>query len=363
MKFSLFYELQLDSPTRAKEAALFPAVIEQIKLADKLGYHAVWVVEHHGLYEYSHSSAPEVLLGFAAAHTEKIRLGHGVTLLSHRYNHPIRVSERVATLDILSRGRVNFGTGKSASLVEQLAFENDLGTLHEQWEEALRMIVAMWQSDVFEYKGRFFDVPPIQIVPRPLQAPHPPLYAACTRPESAASVGRLGLGALNFALGSDTELADKIARYRAATRDARASGGAIGASVNDHFACTPLALVLPDDTRACRHGMRGARFFTEALNQYYFSGKRPVGPLAVARGELDAASLERAMRRRNTPEDTYNVCCGDPAFAREYVARFQALGVDELILVMQMGTVPSEVVLESVRTFGEQVLPYFANAS
>jgi alkanesulfonate monooxygenase SsuD/methylene tetrahydromethanopterin reductase-like flavin-dependent oxidoreductase (luciferase family) len=247
--------------------------------------------------------------------------------------------------------------------VEQLAFENDVGTLHDQWEEALRMIVAMWQSDVFEYKGRFFDVPPTQILPRPLQTPHPPLFAACTRPDSAEGVGRLGLGALNFALGSDRELAAKLARYRAGVAEARRAGNGIGASVNDHFACTPLALVLPDDKLACRHGMRGARFFSEALNQYYFSGQRPVGPLAVTREELDAASLERAMQRRNTPQDTYNVCCGDPAFAREYVARFQALGVDELILVMQMGTVPSEVVLESVRTFGEQVLPYFANAS
>jgi alkanesulfonate monooxygenase SsuD/methylene tetrahydromethanopterin reductase-like flavin-dependent oxidoreductase (luciferase family) len=363
MKFSLFYELQLDSPTRAKEAALFPAVIEQIKLADRLGYHAVWFVEHHGLYEYSHSSAPEVLLGFAAAHTENIRLGHGVTLLPHRYNHPIRVAERVATLDILSRGRVNFGTGKSASSVEQLAFENDLSTLHEQWEEALRMIVGMWQNDVFEYRGRFFDVPPTQVVPRPLQSPHPPLYAACTRPDSAEEVGRLGLGALNFALGSDAELGHKLARYRAAVKQAEVTRSAIGARVNDHFACTPLALVLPDDTRACRLGLRGARFFSEALNQYYFSGRRPVGPLAVPRDELDDASVARAMRRRNTPDDKYNVCCGDPAFAREYVSRFQALGVDELILVMQMGTVPSEAVLESVRTFGEQVLPYFADAS
>lgn len=360
MKFSLFYELQIASPTPQSEAQLFHDVISQIELADRLGYHAAWAVEHHGLYEYSHSSAPEVLLAFAAARTRRIRLGHGVALLPRRYNHPIRVAERAATLDILSGGRLELGTGKSSSRVEQLAFENDLETLEDEWREALGMLVRMWQSDVFEHRGRFFDVPPTQIVPRPVQAPHPPLYAACTRPGSAEAVGRLGLGALNFALGSDHELSQKIARYRAAVGGARAAGSAVSARVTDHFACAPLALVLPDDARACRHGLRGARFFSASLNQYYFTEGRPLGPLAVPRDDLPDDQLERAMRRRNTPEDTYNVLCGDPAFAREYVARFAELGVDELMLVMQMGTLSSEIVTESILTFGERVLPHFA---
>src|SRR5882724_6054199 len=159
MKFSIFYEMQISKPTRAREAQLFRDCLEQATLADKLGYHCVWEVEHHGLYEYSHSSAPEIFLSFVAARTERIRLGHGVTLLPHRYNHPIRIAERVATLDILSGGRVNWGSGKSSSLVEQLAFENDLATLHEQWLEAVEMILKMWSSEVFSFKGRFFDIP------------------------------------------------------------------------------------------------------------------------------------------------------------------------------------------------------------
>src|SRR6266404_2711821 len=185
MKFSLFYELQISEPTRQSEAAMYRECVEQAAMADKLGYHCIWAVEHHGLYEYSHSSAPEVFLSFVAAQTERIRIGHGVSLLPHRYNHPIRIAERVATLDILSGGRVNWGSGKSSSLVEQIAFENDLKTLHDQWLEAVEMIPRMWSSDVFEHHGRFFQVPPTQILPKPVQAPHPPMFAACTKPESA----------------------------------------------------------------------------------------------------------------------------------------------------------------------------------
>ncbi len=245
MKFSIFFEMQMSNPTRASERQTFLDCVEQAVLADELGYHCVWEVEHHGLYEYSHSSAPEVFLSFVAARTKRIRLGHGVTLLPFRYNHPIRIAERVATLDILSGGRVSWGSGKSSSLVEQHAFENDVATLHEQWLEAVTIIPRMWASDVFEHQGRFFRIPPTQIIPKPVQEPHPPMFAACRKPEAAA-VGRLGLGALNFAFGTDDYLTEKVAEYRRAVASAQPLGRQV-----------------------------------ESMSRYYFSGTRPVGRLDV----------------------------------------------------------------------------------
>jgi alkanesulfonate monooxygenase SsuD/methylene tetrahydromethanopterin reductase-like flavin-dependent oxidoreductase (luciferase family) len=355
MKFSLFYEMQIADPTRESEPKLFHDCLEQAVLADSLGYHCIWEVEHHGLFEYSHSSAPEIFLSFVAAKTKRIRIGHGVTLLPFRYNHPIRIAERIATLDILSEGRLNWGSGKSSSLVEQEAFENDKKTLHEQWLEAVRIIPKMWKADVFEYKGRFFDIPPTQVIPKPVQKPHPPMFAACTKPESAAAVGKLGLGALNFAVGSDAYLAQKVADYRAAI----ATAEPVGEAVTNHFACTPPALVLDDDRKAARYGLRGARFFSESLARYYFVGDRPTGRLGVSRDFFADADLDSAMALRNTPDDPMNVMCGDATYAREYIERFREIGVDELILVMQLGTVPHELIMESIRTFGEKVLPHF----
>ncbi len=231
MKFSLLYEMQISEPTREREHQNLRDCVEQVVLADQLGYHCVWAVEHHGLYEYSHSSSPEVFLSFAAARTQRIRIGHGVTLLPYRYNHPIRIAERIATLDILSDGRVNWGTGKSSSRVEQVAFECRIDQLHAQWAEALEMIPRMWSEEVFEFDGRFHKIAPIQVIPKPLQRPHPPIFAACSKPESAAAVGRLGLGALNFALGNDTHLAQKVREYRRAVEDACPSGR----QVNNHL--------------------------------------------------------------------------------------------------------------------------------
>ena len=353
MKFSLLIEIQLASPTASSERQAFFDAVDQAVLADDLGYDTVWAVEHHGLLEYSHCSAPEVLLSYIAARTKRIRLGHAVTLTPHRYNHPIRVAERIATLDILSEGRVSWGSGKSASHTEQGAFQIDRAELEGQWREALEMIPRMWGSDLFEWNGTYFNIPPTPILPKPVQRPHPPIFAACSRPESVVVAGSLGAGSLNFTAGTDQVLADKVRSYREAVR------GVEGKHVNDHFACTPTALVLDDDRAACSYGFRGARFFGEALATYFFSPTRIVGPLDIARDPLTASQLADAMAKRSKTDGPLTSVIGDPTAACEAVQRFQAAGVDELILVMQMATVPQEVVMRSLRTFAEKVMPFF----
>ncbi|MGA8220650.1 MAG: LLM class flavin-dependent oxidoreductase [Candidatus Acidiferrales bacterium] len=356
MKFSLFFELQPADASVSAERRVFAECVEQALLADELGYHEVWAVEHHGLQEYSHCSAPEVLLGFLAGRTKRIRLGHGVTLTPYRYNHPIRVAERIATLDILSEGRVDWGSGKSSSLVEQEAFEINHGELESQWLEAFSMIPRMWRSDVFEWEGTHFHIPPTAILPKPVQRPHPPIFVACSRPETVELAGKLGAGSLNFTAGSDDYLLNKIRAYRAAIASARGPAG----MVNNRFCCTPTTLVLKDDRKACEFGFRGSRFFQESLATYFLSRERIVGKLDVSREPLSNAQLAKAMADRNTPGSALNSAIGDPQSAIETIRRFQSAGVDELILVMQMATVPHEIILESLRTFAEKVMPHFA---
>ncbi len=355
MKFSLLIEIQIENPTPESERRAFHECVEQAVLADQLGYHEVWAVEHHGLWEYSHCSAPELLLSHIAALTKRIRLGHAVTLTPYRYNHPIRIAERIATLDILSGGRVDWGSGKSSSLVEQGAFEIDRAELDGQWREALQMIPRMWRSDLFEWNGKFFHIPPTAIIPKPLQQPHPPIFAACSRPESVELAGSLGIGSLNFTAGNDDYLKRKIESYRAAIAGARGIAG----SVNNRFCCTPTALVLDDDREACAWGFRGARFFQESLSTYFFSRERITGPIEINRDPLTESELDKAMASRGTPNSPLTSVIGDPSAARESVSRFQAAGVDELILVMDLGTIPHEVVTRSLKTFAEKVMPHF----
>src|SRR5256885_6115186 len=139
MKFDLLYELQAPKPhDERSEYRCYHEALEQIELADRLGYDTVWEVEHHFLNEFAHSSAPEVFLAAVAQRTRRIRLGHGVVLLPHKFNHPIRVAERVAALDLLSDGRVEFGTGRSSQF-EQAGFEVDTPPSPELWQGSLAL--------------------------------------------------------------------------------------------------------------------------------------------------------------------------------------------------------------------------------
>src|SRR3978361_531810 len=123
MRFGIFYEHQMPRPWEdgAHEKLLRDA-LDQVELADRVGFDYVWEVEHHFLEEYSHLSAPEVFLAAASQRTSRIRLGHGIVQLPPVTNHPVRVAERIATLDLVSDGRVEFGTGESSSDAELGAF-------------------------------------------------------------------------------------------------------------------------------------------------------------------------------------------------------------------------------------------------
>ncbi len=352
MKFSLFIEAQLADGKPAAEQKLFHEIVAQAELADMLGYHAIWAVEHHGLYEYSHCSAPEVLLAYIAARTKTIRLGHGVTLSPGRYNHPIRIAERIATLDILSNGRANWGSGKSSTRVEQEAFQVDKGELDGQWREALEMIPRMWRSDIFEHRGTHYDIPPTAIIPKPVQQPNPPAYIACSRPESIVTAGELGVGSLNFAGATQTVLTQHVRQYR----DAISRCPQPPRRITNQFCCTPAALILEDDREACAIGFRGARYHQEGLGHYFFSPLRSLGSPEFNTAPLSADELDRAMAARSHPDQPLNTIIGDPAAAMDSVRSFQQAGVDELILVMQVGTVPHDAIMRSLRLFAEKVM-------
>lgn len=359
MKFSLFYEMQMSNDAPGTEARVFREALDQAILADQLGYHCVWAVEHHGLYEYAHSAAPEIFLSFVAARTKNLRLGHGVSLTPYKFNHPIRVAERVATLDILSGGRVNWGSGKSSSVVEAKLFGIPESELHEQWEEALEMVPAIWSSDVFEWSSKNYQVPPVHIVPKPVQSPHPPMFGPTANIRSLQRVAELGLGALNFSMASFEELKDRVNLYRKTLMEAPAPKNY---QKTNHFCVTVNTCVLEDDHEACYHGFRGARFFRDSFDKYYFTEERPpLGRLDVDRSDLNPIALTIAKNSRFVVNSAPGLSIiGDPVVAREKVSMFKNAGVDELILIVQLATVPSDVVMRTLRNFAESVMPHFS---
>ncbi len=224
MKFGIIYELQMQKPwDENEEFNTYHEALDQIELADKVGFDYVWEVEHHFLVEYSHSSAPEVFLGAVSQRTKNIRIGHGVALLPGPFNHPIRVAERTAALDIVSKGRVELGTGRSITEQELGGFSIDPADSRPMWEEAIQMIPKMWTQDTFSWEGDYFSVPPRNVIPRPVQKPHPPMWMACTQPESFRLAGSKGLGALSFGFIAPGVLEASLSVYR--SRDRRCGAG------------------------------------------------------------------------------------------------------------------------------------------
>src|SRR4029077_15380930 len=176
MKFGIFYEHQLPRPWNdGDEHRIYQQALDQVELADRLGIDHAWEVEHHFLEEYSHSSAPEVFLAACSQRTKQIRLGHGIVLMPPNYNHPARVAERIAALDLVSGGRVEFGTGESSAELELGGFRIPRADKREIWQGTPRASVRMFVEDPFlGHEGKYFSMPVRTVVPKPVQKPHPP---------------------------------------------------------------------------------------------------------------------------------------------------------------------------------------------
>ena len=231
MKFGIFYEHQLPRPwDEDSERELIQDALDQVELADQLGIQYVWEVEHHFLEEYSHSSAPEVFLAARSQRTKNIRLGHGIIQTAPHYNHPARTAERVAMLDLVSNGRVEFGSGESSTEAELGGFRIDPLLKREQWLEGLEVAIrCMTETPFTGVDGKYVQMPPRNVVPKPVQKPHPPLWVACSRRDTILLAAEKGIGALTFAF-IDPEEADALgqrlrgdARRERACRSARPS--------------------------------------------------------------------------------------------------------------------------------------------
>lgn len=356
MRFGLLFELQFARPwSPGWEARLYHEGLEQIALADRLGFDAVWAVEHHFLTEYSHSSAPELFLAAASQRTNRVRIGHGVTLLPPAYNNPIRVAERIAALDILSNGRVDFGTGRSGTPAELEGFGIAPAESKAMWDEMLHIIPRMWQEDPFSYEGRFFSMPPRSIWPKPVQKPHPPLWVAATSPTTFVEAGERGLGILCFIIGQPSDLTSRITSYREAITRAVPAGSVI----NEQVAGFTITLCLDDDEEARRIGGPAALWYTAMLSTILGRWRGQVIPGYEYYGAVGDAAARESAREAGSLIGSGAFCIGDPESCIRIVERYQEAGVDQLICLMQAGRVPHEKIMRSIELFAERVIPRF----
>ena len=349
MKFGIFYEHQLPRPWQENsEYELLQNSLTQIELADKLGYDYAWEVEHHFLEEYSHSSAPEVFLGAASQRTTNIRLGHGVIQLPT--NQPHRIAERVATLDLLSKGRVELGMGEGAGPAELHPFGTQVRSKRDRWEEAVKAIIPMFTKESWEFHGEYHDFPARNVIPKPYQKPHPPLWVACSNIKTIGQAGEWGMGALGFTFVSPDAATAWVNKYynNLLHRPNRLTEY----PVNPNIAMVSGFMCAETDEEAYEKAS-GWTFFIFALSYY---GRKGVD----APGEGNLWEEFQDWRHSEKAQDAFKgALIGSPATIRKKLHQFQEAHVDQVILLNQAGKTSHEDICGSLKMFAEEVMPEF----
>jgi len=355
MKLSLFYELTTDDPNvPGAVQRRFNEALDQCELADKSGFTGVWAVEHHFLPGYSSMSCPEVFLAAVSQRTKQLRLGHAIMHLPYKINNPIRAAERIATLDVLSNGRVEFGGGRATSQEELEGFDVDPTVTQAQWAEAMQIIPRMWTEEYFEYDSDLIHIPRRRITPKPVQQPHPPMWVASTQPSSITFAGEHGLGVLGFGI-SDLNSDDYVKMYREALKNAKPAAGAI----NDRFAVLRIALCCPTDAEAVEIQEYNYRLFNEqvgGLFRPWLEGTPPPSYEYIIEN-FKRQIAQGAQHSMQELVEMDQACIGSPETCARVLNKLADAGVDEVMLFMQGGRTPHEKILESIRLFGSEVLP------
>jgi alkanesulfonate monooxygenase SsuD/methylene tetrahydromethanopterin reductase-like flavin-dependent oxidoreductase (luciferase family) len=353
MEFGIFS--QMHTPYDDDEHSRFLREIEVAEAVDAVGFKYDWSPEHHFLQHYSHQPAPEVFLTWVAAKTKQIHVGTAITNLTAKVNHPARVAERIATLDHLSEGRVEFGTGRGSSSTEWAGF--DIPSASEtkpMWRESLEQIPRMWSDAPYAFEGKYFKMPERNVLPKPYSKPNPPIWVACSSPPTFTEAGELGLGALCFTFGTPEQIAPLVKAYKDAIKRCQKP---VGGYINDNIAVTTNMFCLPDGDEA-RALFCKAR--TEYFSQLFFSWldsiprpqgfpkEGPVPKLPPPTSESLKDGLKGGGRQVGAPEEI-----------AEVVKMYEAIGVDQLIYSPLTMTMDQKYVLRSIETFGKHVLPRF----
>jgi alkanesulfonate monooxygenase SsuD/methylene tetrahydromethanopterin reductase-like flavin-dependent oxidoreductase (luciferase family) len=320
--------------------------------ADKAGFKYLWATEHHFLTQYSHLSANEVFMPYVAAKTENIHIGSGIINVTPPVNHPARIAERVAMIDHLSGGRFEFGMGRGSSSTEQKGFGiMDPELTKEMVDETMPQFKHMWREGLYSYDGKFFKMPPRNVLPKPYSDPHPPMWVAAGNPGTFEKAARMGVGVLCFTTGSPEALAPLIEVYKKNIEKAEP----IGEYVNNNVMVTSQMLCLEDGQKARDIACNMTSGYQNSLVFHYLDTfPKPAGipdyPALIP--EPSPTDLEQAI-------GAGLVCVGTPDEVSRAVKGYADVGADQLTFGQLSTTMPIEIAEEAVATFGKYVLPEY----
>lgn len=360
MKFGIGLMIPVERPwDEGKEAKAYADALRFAEVADRLGFDQLWLVEHHFLEEYSHCSAPELFLSAVAQRTSRIRLGRGIAICLPEMNHPVQLAERSAVLDILSGGRLELGTGRSATWVELGGFRVDPDRTKECWDEVVRELPKIWMSERYRFDGQFFSFPERAVLPKPVQKPHPPLWVAVSSEGTEIDAAERGLGWHGLSQGGFSEMEVRIKEYRRRIQSCEP----VGAFVNEQVNMSNFLYCHEDAATAEGRGRDLVqRFLTAASRQMAAKDVVPSHSYrtsAVLGRMREAAEAE--LKRSGPKKGPEGLTFGTPDQIITVVKRWESVGVDRINFgITSTGFADADTVVESMELFAEAVMPAFA---
>jgi alkanesulfonate monooxygenase SsuD/methylene tetrahydromethanopterin reductase-like flavin-dependent oxidoreductase (luciferase family) len=361
MRFGLFYQIQVPKPwTPQSESQRIHEALEQIPFAEQHGFESVWFSEHHFRPVWSHNSAPDLTLAAVSQRTSKIRLGIGVVLAP--IHHPLHVAARMATLDILSRGRVDVGLGRTGYPYQLTPYGSDLRDTRGMWQEFAELLPRIWTEEVISHRGVYFRIPPREVLPKPVQDPHPPLWSACGSDETARLSGAFGMGGLFSGEGGPQRVEQLIALYRQ-------SLGTVPGKPVRHAALMTAGYCHEDPKVAARRGTELIDWYMEQQRERARLVWRDYDPATVPPDYQGYYARDQRLASGPHPgepspaevrEECQKFCVGTPADCIRFLELYETLGIEEVILLCAVGPATHDEVLHTIRLFGEAVIPHFA---
>lgn len=363
MRFGLFYQIQVPKPWHDdSESRRIHEALEQISYAEEMDFDSVWFSEHHFRPEWSHNSAPDLTLAAVSQRTSRLRLGVGVVLAP--IHHPLHIAARMATLDILSHGRVDVGLGRTGYPYQLTPYGTDLDDTRGMWREFAELLPRIWSEEVFAHDGTYYQIPPREVIPKPVQKPHPPLWSACNSAETAQLTGSLGFGALFGSEGGLQKVESQMGLYQHALHQAQASRTLINS-------CTALMTA-----GYCHEDRKVAKQRGTELVGWYLEQQRERARLVWR--DFDPSTVppdyqgyyERDQRLASGPhpgdptpqevvEQGTSFCVGTPDDCVAFIEAYEALGIKEVFPLCAIGPAEHQEVLNTIRLFGQYVIPHF----
>ncbi len=327
-------------------------LVDESILAEKMGFDFVALSEQHVALGGISSSAPEVVYGYLAAVTSRIRLRPAVALMPQRINHALRTAERVAVTDILSNGRMELYCGRSNTTIAMRAFNVDPADTLAQMEEGIALLREAMSKDIFTFQGKYYQIPPRMLVPKPLQKPYPLIGIAATSERSHVWAAQQGIGLMSHSIYQGWEAQAKLldAYAKSWTRDVNGPLDRPRTGIPLFFGIGATDQQAKDDYAEAL--MHYARISTDAYprlakiaDDYAYMGE-------------SVPAMERAGRDWDyLLNHSATTVCGSPDTVIRRSEKFQQLGIDEVLL--HIDSVPHEKIMNAIEMVGRYVIPHF----